>query len=73
MNRPTTRQSLMRRYKWENLTEAEKSAVVDAATIAATRAGIGLGVVLTSSALLGNGTCRHRLSGFAFVQDNGVK
>lgn len=47
--------SLFRRYKWSDLTEAEKDAVKDCGGIAVTRAGVGLGLTLTLAALFSNG------------------
>lgn len=48
-------QSFLRRYKWNDLTVAEKEAVNDAMFLAATRAGVGLGIVLTIAGLASNG------------------
>lgn len=46
---------LLRRYRWNDLTEAEKDAVKDCVGVAATRAGVGLGLTLTLAALLSHG------------------
>lgn len=47
---------LLRRYKWDDLSDPEREAVKDSVGIAATRAGVGVGVVLTTAALVTNGT-----------------
>lgn len=57
MDRPKRGPSLLRRYKWESLTQPEKDAVSDAMGIAATRAGVGIGVVLTTAAVISGGMC----------------
>lgn len=48
-------QSFLRRYKWNDLSVAEKEAVNDAMLLAATRAGVGLGIVLTLAGLTSTG------------------
>lgn len=50
-----TPQSFLRRYKWNDLTVAEKDAVNDAMILATTRAGVGLGAVLTAAVIISNG------------------
>ncbi|KAI0559414.1 hypothetical protein FGB62_152g028 [Gracilaria domingensis] len=51
----TVRRDAFRRFKWDDLTDAEKDAVSDVMTIALSRAGIGVGVVLTTAAVLSGG------------------
>lgn len=57
MNPPSGREPLLRRYRWKDLTEAEKEAVQDCLGIAATRGGVGLGATLTVAALLSSSKC----------------
>lgn len=44
-------QAMLSRYRWEELMDSEKDAVRDCIGIASTRAGIGLGAVLTIAAI----------------------
>lgn len=44
-------QAMLGRYRWEELMESEKDALRDCIGIASTRAGIGLGAVLTIAAV----------------------
>lgn len=53
---PLPPQSLLRRYKWSELSVAERDAVNDALGLALTRSGVGLGAVLTVAAVVSNGT-----------------
>ncbi len=45
--------TLFRRYRWERLTEPEREAIRDCMGVAGTRIAVGMGVVLTAAALLG--------------------
>ncbi|CAN8065635.1 unnamed protein product [Agarophyton chilense] len=47
-----SRTDVFRRFNWDDLTDPEKDAVSDVISIAATRACIGVGVVLTASAVI---------------------
>lgn len=53
---PFSRASLIRRYKWDILTPAERTAVSDALGLAATRASVGVAAVLTTTAIITTGT-----------------
>lgn len=47
--------SLLRRHEWKNLSDPEREAVNDCMTIAGMRVAVGVGAVLTTAALLGQG------------------
>lgn len=55
---PPSAQSLIRRYKWSDLTEAERDGVQDCLGLAATRGGIGLGATLTIAGIAFNRTSK---------------
>lgn len=60
---PPTRDSMLRRYKWKDLTEPERDAVWDSVGVAATRAGVGAGAVVTLSAAIINGEHSQSIPG----------
>eukprot|EP00171_Calliarthron_tuberculosum_P019997 IDg19997t1 len=47
--------ALLKRHKWAKLTEPERNAVQDCMSIAGTRVAIGVGAVVTTAALIGQG------------------
>ncbi len=47
--------ALLRRHQWKNLTEPERDAVSDCMSIAGMRVAVGVGAVLTTAAVIGQG------------------
>lgn len=67
--RPST---LLRRYKWSDLSEPEQEAVKDSAIVASTRAAVGIGVVLSTAAMISSGKLLPPISSNSLSRSNEI-